>query len=45
MSTAQKTKSTSGAIRETSEAFRTSSLAVAAGTADLSAQRPFTASA
>jgi hypothetical protein len=45
MSTAQKTKSTCGAIFATSEAFATTSLAVAAGTGVLSVQRPRTASA
>ena len=45
MSTAQKTKSTSPAIAFTSEAFLTVSPATAEGMADLSAQRPFTASA
>ena len=45
MSTAQKTKSTCSAIAFTSEAFFTVRPATAAGIADLSAQRPFTASA
>src|SRR5512138_1067740 len=45
MSTAQNTKSTAEAIAFTSEAFWTVRPATAAGTADLSAQRPFITSA
>ena len=45
MSTAQKTKSTWSEMAATSEAFFTMRAAVAVGIPDLSAQRPFTASA